>query len=280
MRSACSKPRPSESDPMASLLELQRAVGAHVLAAPSDAPAALLDSLVLADGLTAAARLEIHRSNTVLSLRDALKETFPVVCRLVGEEFFGFAARQFVRTRPPLEARLAAYGASFAGFLESFEPARALAYLPDTARLEWAVNQAFHAADGAPLDPAPLARLGAEQSAGLRFALHPSCTLFASAYPVLRIWEANQPDIAEPDPIDLAQGGCRLLVYRRALDVRFVELEPGTLAFLAALGAGETLDAAFGAAVAVEAGFDLAAALQLMLAQEIFTAATIPEDSA
>ncbi len=265
---------------MASLLELQRAVGAHVLAAPSDAEVPLLDGLVMADGLTAAARLEIHRNNTVLSLRDALEETFPVVCRLVGEEFFGFAARQFVRTRPPLEARLSAYGAGFADFLESFEPARSLAYLPDTARLEWAVNQAFHAADATPLDPATLARLSPEQSAGLRFEMHTSCLLLDSPYPVLRIWEANQPDIAEPDPIDLALGGCRLLIHRRALDVRFLELRPAPFGFLAALAAGETLAAAYGAAAASDPGFDLAAALQHLLAHEAFTAAKFPEDAA
>ena len=44
---------------------------------------------------------------------------------------------------PPRTAWLDAYGTEFPEFLEHFEPAASLAYLPDVARLERAVGRAM-----------------------------------------------------------------------------------------------------------------------------------------
>jgi len=42
-------------------------------------------------------------------------------------------------------AALAEYGDGFADFLAGFAPAQSLPYLADVARLEWAINAAYHA---------------------------------------------------------------------------------------------------------------------------------------
>ncbi len=245
-----------------SLLELQRHIRAGIL---GRTPPALLDRIA-ADRLGAERRLQIYRNNTLISLTEALKTSFPVVTRLVGEKFFGFAADRFIRTHPPTAPLLSRYGAEFPRFLAAFEPAAALAYLPDVARLEWAVNEAYNAPDERPLEAAELAAIPDEHYAALRFSLLASCRFVASPYPIKRIWLANQGD-ATPATIDLATGGVTLLVMRRGFDVMLVELEAAEFAFLAALDAGKTVEAAFIDAVAQAPGFDLAQTLARQLAR-------------
>ena len=61
-------------------------------------------------------------------------------------------------------------------------------YLPDVAKLEWAMDSVFHAADAVPLDLQALAAVPPEVFATLRFDLHPASRIVCSPYPILRIW--------------------------------------------------------------------------------------------
>src|SRR2546421_584408 len=82
--------------------------------------------------------------------------------------------------------------ATFPDFLANFPPCRHLAYLPDVARLEWAMNVALHAADATPLTTETARALSAGTLESARLALHPSVTLLASPWPVDALWRANQ----------------------------------------------------------------------------------------
>jgi hypothetical protein len=97
-------------------------------------------------------RFAVYRNNVVVGLVKALRYRFPVVEKIVGEEFFAAMARVFVIEQPPRSALLTTYGDEFAAFIAAFEPARELPYLADVARLEAARTQAYHAADAAPVD--------------------------------------------------------------------------------------------------------------------------------
>lgn len=231
---------------------------------------------VLGDGLAPEARLQIYRNNSLITLTEALKATFPVVCRLVDARFFAYAADAFIREHPPRAPCLAEYGADFAAFLEGFPPTSALAYLPDVARFEWALNEAYHAPDAAALDPARIAAVPAERQAGLRFALRPAVRLFRSRFPIDRIWEANQAGVAEPGLVDLDSGGCALLIHRTGIEVRYRPLETGAFAFLAALAGGRTLAEACDAAETAARGFDLTETLRDAFALGLFTDLTPP----
>jgi hypothetical protein len=221
---------------------------------------------VLDDGLTAAARLRIYRHHVFTSLTAALAATFPVVQRLVGEGFFAYAADAYIRRHPPAGPCLSEYGASFADFLAVFPPCRGHAYLPDVARLEWALNEAFHADDAPPLGPAELAAIPADALAGTRLRLHPSVHLLESAWPVDGIWKANQAD-ADPDAtVDLDAGGVRLAIRRLEDDAVFHPLDAGRFALWQALAAGRTLGEAAEAGMAADPGLDLSTALHDLLA--------------
>ena len=123
------------------LLELQRAVYRSVIARDGAEGSAY----VIADGIAPAARLGIHRNTFASVLTTALRLSYPALHRLVAAECFEGAARLFIEERPPQCANLDDYGSGFPEFLARFPPAAALTYLPDVARLEWALNRALHA---------------------------------------------------------------------------------------------------------------------------------------
>jgi hypothetical protein len=250
---------------MLSLPELQRRVAAGIL---GDDNGALAD-LIRGDGLPFDKRLQIYRNNTLISLTEALKSTFPTVAALVGEPFFAFAAKAFIRDQPPRAPRLSEYGDGFAGFLAGFAPAQSLPYLPDVARLEWAVNAAYHAPDDRPLDPRRLAAVPQERYPALAFALRASCRLLRSPYPVDSLWKAHQPG-GSLEGLDVAAGGCNLLVFRPAAEVEFMTLDGAGFAFLTALAGGGKLEQAYEAAAAVDPAFDLIAALGAHLGRGTF----------
>ena len=125
---------------MAGLRELQAVVGRAVLG--HDEPS--LGDVIQATGSASAARLQIYRHHYESSLAEALKAIYPVVCRLVDERFFAFAAHEYIKSSPPRRVCLHEYGADFAEFLASFPPCRELVYLPDVARLEQQINVSLH----------------------------------------------------------------------------------------------------------------------------------------
>lgn len=202
------------------------------------------------------ARLDIYRNNMFGCRREALRAAYPVVERLVGAEFFRHAANRFARAYPSRSGDLGDYGTEFADFLAGFPGAASLAYLPDTARLEWRLHEASRAADRAPLALDRLARVPPSLLGALVLVMHPACRLLASPYPVHRIWQANQP--GEDGVVDLAEGGVRLLVRRRADEVTMAPLGAGEFAMLEELAAYRSFAHAYARAEEAEPGFDVA----------------------
>jgi hypothetical protein len=253
---------------MPALRELQAAIGSAMLG--GDAGAAVRE--IEPDGLAPEARLEIYRHHVLTTLTSALEATFPVICRLVDRRFFAYAADSYLRAHPPTGPCLFEYGDSFPDFLAAFPPCRDLAYLPDVARLEWAISAALHAPNVDAMDPACLADVAAEDLPRLTFAVDPSVSYLESPWPVDRIWRANQDeDGASSDPVDLASGGVWLEV-RRAGDVATMRaLAAADYALRTTFARGGTLEDAAAAALGVDPHFDLTAALHALLAERIFT---------
>src|ERR1700745_2879213 len=81
-------------------------------------------------------RLAVHRNNMIVGLVNVLKGRFPVVEKIVGDEFFDAMAGAFVLECPPRSPVLASYGDELPEFIAGSAPAHDLAYLADVARLE------------------------------------------------------------------------------------------------------------------------------------------------
>ena len=171
--------------------------------------------MVSGDGLAPEARLQIYGHHVFITLTAVLKATYPVVCRLVDERFFDYAADRYISARPPATACLFEYGGDFSEFLAAFEPCRHLVYLPDVARLEWALHAAAHAEDATPLDLATLGAVAEEDYLHLVLRLDPSLSLLSSPWPIDRIWSANRSDADPEIAVDLSSGESALEVLRK-----------------------------------------------------------------
>lgn len=228
------------------------------------------------DPAIAARRLAIYRGNVHANAAKALRAAYPVVAQLVGEEFFQGLARAYSGAVVSRSGDLNAYGAEFARFLADFPHTQDLPYLPDVARLEWAVHLAHYAADREPLNPARLAEFSHEHQPSLRFRLHPACALLASRWPIARIWEMHQSGGTGPFDVDMDGGTERALVYRGAFLVRVRSLDWGEYVFLSALARRRTLAGALDAALAVEAAFCLQEILIRLLGDSIIVDVDIP----
>jgi hypothetical protein len=200
-------------------------------------------------------RLAVHRNNMIAGLVNVLKGRFPVVEKIVGEEFFGAMAGAFVRECPPRSPVLASYGDELPEFIAAFAPARDLAYLADVARLEAAHTRAHHAADVAPLDATAFATLDSSAINSIRLKLHPSVEIVRSSHPIVTIWAMNSGALTLA-PIEDWRGE-DALVARPHLEVEVRLLSPGGAAFLHALAAGRPLGAAAERALAECPQFDL-----------------------
>jgi hypothetical protein len=158
-------------------------------------------------------------------------------------------------------------GASFATFLGELHGHDQFRYLADVARFEWLVQESLLAPEHPPLDLQKLAAVAAADHERLGFDLHPALRLFESHYPVHRIWEVNVGSEAEPEMLDLNQGGDRLAMLRHRGQLEFHALSDGEWRLLRALERGTTFaGAADAAAAGGGAEFDAALALQRFVA--------------
>ena len=189
-----------------------------------------------------------------------------MIRKLVGAANFKLLAGAFLRQHPPSSPLMMFYGDRMPGFLETFGPTASLGYLPDVARLELAIRQSYHAADADPVDPARLQALPPHALMGATLRLAPSLRLVRSRWPIHAIWRFNMDDGAKPTAIaeDVA-------VLRPDMDPEPVLLPPGGGAFIAALLGGESLGAAYEAALAEDPAFDLSQSLAILIRANAIT---------
>lgn len=250
---------------MSGLLALQR----RFAAALGQNPAAAADDLAP----DAARGIAVHRGTIAAGLSLAVTRVFPVTRRIVGAAAFADLAADFAARHPPRAPVLSAYGADFPAFLAALPALAALPYLPDTARLEWLRQEAYMAADAPLLDARALDTGDPEAVSALRLAPHPATRIAGSPFPIHRIWRVNQPDVADVPPVDMSVAE-HAAITRPGMEVLTRAIAPADAALVRALAAGETLGDAAAAALAVDGGFDLTAALAAHFAHGTFRAPT------
>jgi len=249
------------------LADLQAAIRDALL---GDDPLAAA-SHVSGDALEPEARLRIYQHHVTTTLTAALESTFPVVRRLVDARFFAYAADSYIRQHPPSQPCLVEYGASLPAFLAAFPPCQAHAYLPDVARLEWAVHVARQAEEAAPLDVTRLSSMAAETMPHLEFRFEPSVSFIDSPWPIDRIWQANQDDASADDVVDLDGGGVHLEIRTLDGDVILRALGASRHAFRRALHEGSALGHAAQIALGMDPNFDLTVEIRQLLLEKIVT---------
>jgi Putative DNA-binding domain len=220
-------------------------------------------------GKEAIKRYNVYRNNVTVSLINALAATYPAVQRITGVEFFRAMARIHVRATPPTSPLLFECGSDFPAFIEGYEPAQDMPWLADTARIERAWLDSYHAADAPPLSPDALAGVPSDKLGELVFTAHPAARIVQSAYPAVAIFAMNRGE----GPITPLRSSTAedALITRPDLEVAVRLLPHGGVAFLKSLIDGGTLGAAAAAAFDETPSFDLAANIAGVIEAGVFT---------
>jgi Putative DNA-binding domain len=238
-----------------------------------DPACAVPDDVVGPRDKAAFKRYNVYRNNVTVSLIDALAAIYPAVQRITGVNFFRAMARVHVRATPPTSPLLFEYGRDFPAFIETFEHAQDMPWLADTARIERAWLDAYHAADVPPLSGEMLASIASDRLGDLVFAPHPATRIVRSPYPAVAIFAANRVD----GPVTPVRSGAAedALITRPEMAVTVRRLPLGGATFLTSLIEGTTLQAAAAAAFADTPSFDLPGGIAAMVEAGVFTSIRI-----
>ncbi|MGL4768392.1 MAG: HvfC/BufC family peptide modification chaperone [Formosimonas sp.] len=213
----------------------------------------------------------VYRNNLDVTWRNALSNTYPVVTQLLGEQGMALLARDYLRAHPSQSGDLNELGAALPDFVADYAPLAAYLYLPDVARLEWRVQQAYFAANHTPPQWAEVLRYGVQDWLQATVEWAPSAHLLQCATAAAEIWQAHQP-----------AGDLSGLTSERVLRPQFVlltrphwrvevqVLDAGAYAFLQQLRVGASFEQALEALAQQGVEFDLVAALPVLLASGVW----------
>jgi Putative DNA-binding domain len=210
--------------------------------------------------------LRAYRANAQALSVSALQASHPVLQQLLGEENFAHLAQDFWQAMPPERGDLAQWGRMLPAYLPQVRQLQDLLqahpYLPDVARLEWALHTAATAAD-AQLDATSFQLLAASDPAQLRLVLSPGCAVLRSAYPVValvHLHDAQALDGHEAARAAIAQGEPQTaLIWRQGFRPMVQAADAASAALMDATLRAQPLSVALDAAFAQTPDFDFSA---------------------
>ncbi|MES2742188.1 MAG: DUF692 family multinuclear iron-containing protein [Pseudomonadota bacterium] len=267
-RNATSEPHPDDA---ADLVQVQQLFGAGLLNMAEEA-GALAQLKGGRDAERQRHRYALYRGNLTVTWEKTLSNVYPVLRLLLGEEFFGGVSRAYGSAHPSQSGDLNRFGADLADFLSGFPHVADWPYLPDMARLEWALHRAHYAPDAPAMTATALAAFTPERMEGARLRLHPACQLLSSEWAILPLWQAHQGnDEDAPFPARLRETSFAVVTRPRWKSLA-LPLDAANHGALAALAAGATFGAALDIAFEIDPAFDFGASLGWWLAQGLIGA--------
>lgn len=175
------------------------------IAGPSGIDPDFASAVASGPRLDASGRLAVYAQAYASRLCDALRNDFPNSARLLGEERFAELVRDYLLAFPSEHPSVRHLGHAMAAFIErrvrESQRAHGLpAYLPDLARLEWALNDTFDAPDVASIGYEVLAGIPSEQWPELRFAAIDALILLECEWPVDELCSGAEASSLRPSP--------------------------------------------------------------------------------
>jgi hypothetical protein len=216
------------------LADLQRAFQSRVLFGASD-----IESLVACTPqFDAKTRLSIYEDAFPLRLCEALTAIYPALRYALGEAEFFRVTRTFARAFPPTHFSIRYYGGHLASFIALvFTEVRAKV-LSEIARWEWALSEAFDAADATPLTQAELAHIEPERWAEIRFQMSPTVRRLTLRSNAVQWWKAAVHGARRPSAWRSARP-VHWVLWRSQLTTYFQSLTPEEAAAFDVLADGQ-----------------------------------------
>lgn len=206
--------------------------------------------------LTTQPAFAVYRNTVMKACIDALQANYPVVTRLVGEEWFRAAAAIFVRESLPTMPMLLNYGANFSEFLAQFEPAAELPYLPGVALLDRYWTESHIATSENSVDAADIQKIAPVNFFHSRLNPHASARwAWFENSPVYSIWAGNRSDSVFEGDVDWRPEGA--LLTRQHDAVTWQPIGRDGCAFLDVCAGGGTLAEAIQTALEINPEADI-----------------------
>lgn len=154
-------------------------------------------AFVGSDALAATERLEVYANMYLWRQVDVLREDFPALTKLLGDDAFFALARDYVRAHPSEHPSLSMLGRRLAEFIStrSFDRPD----LSDLAALEWSRDQVFFADPSETISQETVAAFG-ESVVSARFELIPALEVLTLAHDVGALWQALEENGPPPEP--------------------------------------------------------------------------------
>ena len=217
-------------------------------------------------------RFGVYRNNFFHGLIEQLREAYPSVAQILGDEGFAVVARGYLVHFPPTARSLALFGEQFPAYLASISLTQDDAVLCGLAKLDRAYLEALHAEDLPVLDPVSLAELG-DALVDARFVKHPATHIIPSQISLIDHWRVKRggPENANPQHSETgAQCALAALVTRPKLTVQVAEITEAEAAFGIDLLDGKPVSHAFETALGLNSAFDITEAFRTFLAAGAF----------
>ena len=216
-------------------------------------------------------RLRVYRNGFLKACIDALRANYPSVERLVGEARFPALARPFVEAHPPRVASLVEYGSGFPQHLRATRDMHGLDWLASFAALDRAWTEVcFAEDDDIEATPHRGDSSDAETLMNLRGRLSPWVRLVSLEHGVLDAWRR----LREGEPgteAEFRPGPRQVLVWRSGEEVLYRGLTIPEHAFIAGVAGGRPCGEAAGAALELDAEFDLVATFASLLHHRVLS---------
>jgi len=172
---------------------------------------------------SAARRLDIYAYAYRARLTEALEQDLEALHTLLGDDQFRSLCHDYLQLHPSQHFSLRYLGQHMAAFLRTHALYQQQPVLAELAAFEWAMTEAFDAADTSVIRLDDLAGLTAEHWGDLRFSIHPSVQRLELMWNAPAIWNAVQQKLAPPAPQSAGQV-LSWLVWRQELKIWFRSL--------------------------------------------------------
>lgn len=183
----------------------------------------IADLVVSTARVSSAVRVRVYAESYRLRLVGAMRIDFPALYALLGDETFDRLGRAYIDAYPSHHFSIRWFGGHLSRFLAEAAPYCERPDLSELAAFEWALSEAFDAADTTSVADGELAALPAAAWPQMRLRLHPSVRRIDLRTNVPLLWKAITEGRPRPST-EISEYPLGWLIWRRALKTFFRSL--------------------------------------------------------
>lgn len=151
------------------------------------------------DRFSASQRAAVYIDGYRARLTEALRDSFPALHTLLGDDAFSELAAAYIRAHPSRHFSIRYFGDQLANFLAEQTFYQQQPVLAEMARFEWTLRDVFDAPGACAANLIDLAQLDPVRWGTIRFRAHPALRRVALTWNVPTLWKAidsQEPPLA------------------------------------------------------------------------------------